>query len=230
MKTFGILALGGAMGVQFEDLTYNNLREAYMEVSDKNDCWTNFDPLWIRFNPTIQAVPKVYGNKNLDTAIIGNDYLPYFKWCDANGDGSVALFESARCGSKSGFWYPAQVGWFDWATYATSISLEFSQIMMKYMDNIDRDHSMSLDQSEFAWHYAAMTHTSAEAVFALLDENKDGKLTGKSPIDIIFVLPVLIYGWKINDRICELDFRSEKEFPVFPILTCGQKLNFLSAI
>ena len=127
-----------------------------------------------------KAVPKVYGNKNLDTAIIGNDYLPYFKWCDANGDGSVALFESARCGSKSGFWYPAQVGWFDWATYATSISLEFSQIMMKYMDNIDRDHSMSLDQTEFAWHYAAMTHTSAEAVFALLDENKDGKLTGKS--------------------------------------------------
>ena len=50
--------------------------------------------------------------------------------------------------------------------------------MMKYMDNIDRDHSMSLDQSEFAWHYAAMTHASAEAVFGLLDENKDGKLTG----------------------------------------------------
>lgn len=37
MKSFGILALGGAMGVQFEDLTYNNLREAYMEVSEKND-------------------------------------------------------------------------------------------------------------------------------------------------------------------------------------------------
>ena len=52
--------------------------------------------------------------------------------------------------------------------------------MMKYMDNIDRDHSMSLDQSEFAWHYAAMTHASAEAAFDLLDENKDGKLTGKS--------------------------------------------------
>ena len=51
--------------------------------------------------------------------------------------------------------------------------------MMKYMDNIDRDHSMSLDQSEFAWHYAAMTHASAEAAFDLLDENKDGKLTGK---------------------------------------------------
>ena len=49
---------------------------------------------------------------------------------------------------------------------------------MKYMDNIDRDHSMSLDQSEFAWHYAALTHTSAEAVFAIFDENKDGKLTG----------------------------------------------------
>ena len=178
MKTFGILALGGAMGVQFEDLTYNNLREAYMEVSDKNDCWTNFDPLWIRFNPTIQAVPKVYGNKNLDTAIIGNDYLPYFKWCDANGDGTVALFESARCGSKSGFWYPSQVGWFDWATYATSISLDFAQIMMKYMENLDRDGSMTLDQSEFAWHYAAMTHTSMEAAFALLDEDKDEKLTG----------------------------------------------------
>ena len=54
--------------------------------------------------------------------------------------------------------------------------------MMKYMDNIDRDHSMSLDQSEFAWHYAAMTHASAEAAFDLLDENKDGKLTGKSQI------------------------------------------------
>ena len=54
--------------------------------------------------------------------------------------------------------------------------------MMKYMDNIDRDHSMSLDQSEFAWHYAAMTHASAEAAFDLLDENKDGKLTGKSNV------------------------------------------------
>ena len=35
MKTFGILALGGAMGVQFEDLNYNNLRAAFMEVSLK---------------------------------------------------------------------------------------------------------------------------------------------------------------------------------------------------
>ena len=35
MKTFGILALGGAMGVQFEDLSYNNLRAAFMEVSLK---------------------------------------------------------------------------------------------------------------------------------------------------------------------------------------------------
>ena len=127
-------------------------------------------------------MPKVYGNKNLDTAVIGNDYVPFFKWCDINNDGQVALFESARCGSKSSFWYPSQVGWFDWATYATSISLEFAQIMMKYMDNIDRDHSMSLDQSEFAWHYAAMTHASAEAAFDLLDENKDGKLTGKSQV------------------------------------------------
>ena len=58
--------------------------------------------------------------------------------------------------------------------------------MMKYMDNIDRDHSMSLDQSEFAWHYAAMTHASAEAVFGLLDENKDGKLTGKFWLFVIF--------------------------------------------
>ena len=51
--------------------------------------------------------------------------------------------------------------------------------MMKYMENLDRDGSMSLDQSEMQWHYAAMTHTSMEAAFALLDENKDGKLTGK---------------------------------------------------
>ena len=50
---------------------------------------------------------------------------------------------------------------------------------MKYMENLDRDGSMTLDQSEFAWHYAAMTHTSMEAAFALLDENNDGKLTGK---------------------------------------------------
>jgi len=155
MKTVGLLALGGAMGLKFEDLTYDNLRASFSK-----------------------AVPKVYGNKNLDTAVIGNDYLPFYKWCDTNGDGSVALFESARCGSKSGFWYPSQVGWFDWVTYATSISLEMAGIMMKYMGNIDRDNSMSLDQSEFAWHYAAMTHTSAEAAFDLLDENKDGKLTG----------------------------------------------------
>ena len=54
-----------------------------------------------------------------------------------------------------------------------------ANIMMKYMDNIDRDHSMSLDHLEFAFNYAAMTHASAEAVFELIDENKDGKLTGK---------------------------------------------------
>ena len=32
MKTFGILAIGGAMGLQFEDLNYSNLREAYLKV------------------------------------------------------------------------------------------------------------------------------------------------------------------------------------------------------
>ena len=32
MKTFGIFALGGAMGIQFEDLNYSNLREAYLQV------------------------------------------------------------------------------------------------------------------------------------------------------------------------------------------------------
>ena len=51
-------------------------------------------------------------------------------------------------------------------------------IMMKYMDNIDRDHSMTLDHFEFAFNYAALTHASAEAVFDLLDENRDGKLSG----------------------------------------------------
>ena len=49
--------------------------------------------------------------------------------------------------------------------------------MMKYMDNIDRDHSMSLDHLEFAFNYAAMTHASTEAVFDLLDENNDDILT-----------------------------------------------------
>ena len=127
---------------------------------------------------TFKAVPKVYSDRNLDTSIIGNDYLPFFKWCDTNSDGSVAFFESARCGSKSGFWFPSGVGWFDWASYATSISLEMAGIMMKYMDNIDRDHSLTLDHFEFAFNYAAMTHASAEAIFELLDENKDGKLSG----------------------------------------------------
>jgi len=155
MKTVGLLALGGAMGLKFEDLTYDNLRASFSK-----------------------AVPKVYGNKNLDTAVIGNDYLPFYKWCDTNGDGSVALFESARCGSKSGFWYPSQVGWFDWATYATSISLEMAGIMMKYMGNIDRDNSMSLDQSEFAWHYAAMTHTSAKLLSIFLTKIR----TENSPV------------------------------------------------
>ena len=124
-------------------------------------------------------MPKVYGNKNIDTAIIGNDYVPFFKWCDTNNDGQVALFESAKCGSKSSFWYPAQVGWFDWATYATSISLDMTSIMMKYMSNIDRDSSMSLDQSEFAWNFAALVHSSADAVFAVFDANNDGQLTGR---------------------------------------------------
>ena len=125
-------------------------------------------------------MPKVFGNKNLDTAIIGNDYVPFFKWCDTNNDGSVALFESARCGSKVGYWFPSSVGWFDWATYATTISLDMTTIMMKYMNNIDRDSSMSLDQSEFAWNFAAMVHSSADGIFNVFDSNKDGQLTGKS--------------------------------------------------
>ena len=33
MKTFGLLALGGAMGLKFEDLSYSNLREAYSKVN-----------------------------------------------------------------------------------------------------------------------------------------------------------------------------------------------------
>merc|ERR1712168_1100763 len=119
MKTFGLLVIGGAVGLKFEDLTFDTLKSS--------------------FN---QAVPKVFGNKNLDTAIIGNDYVPFFKWCDANNDGSVALFESARCGSKVSYWFPSSVGWFDWATYATTISLDMTTIMMKYMNNIDRDISM----------------------------------------------------------------------------------------
>ena len=32
MKTFGLLALGGAMGLKFEDLSYNNLRDAFSKV------------------------------------------------------------------------------------------------------------------------------------------------------------------------------------------------------
>ena len=33
MKTFGLLALGGAMGLQFEDLSYDNLRGAFSKVN-----------------------------------------------------------------------------------------------------------------------------------------------------------------------------------------------------
>ena len=32
MKTFGILALGGAMGLKFEDLSYDNLRASFSKV------------------------------------------------------------------------------------------------------------------------------------------------------------------------------------------------------
>ena len=32
MKTVGLLALGGAMGLKFEDLSYNNLRDAFSKV------------------------------------------------------------------------------------------------------------------------------------------------------------------------------------------------------
>ena len=32
MKTFGLLALSGAMGLKFEDLSYNNLRDAFTKV------------------------------------------------------------------------------------------------------------------------------------------------------------------------------------------------------
>ena len=66
--------------------------------------------------------------------------------------------------------------------------------MIKYMENLDRDGSMTLDKSEFAWHYAAMTHTSMEAAFALLDNNKDGKLTGKFKRKISYVLTHMSFG------------------------------------
>ena len=32
MKTFGLLALGGAMGLKFEDLSYDNLRASFSKV------------------------------------------------------------------------------------------------------------------------------------------------------------------------------------------------------
>ena len=59
-----------------------------------------------------------------------------------------------------------------------------TSIMMKYMGNIDRDGSMSLDQSEFAWNFAALVHSSADAVFNVFDANNDGSLTGKRPFAI----------------------------------------------
>ncbi len=66
--------------------------------------------------------------------------------------------------------------------------------MIKYVDNIDRDHSMTLDQSEFAWHYAAMTHASAEAAFDLIDKNKDSKLTGKPPLSFFGHIKINFLG------------------------------------
>ena len=33
MKLFGLLALGGGMGLKFEDLNYNAMREAFSNVS-----------------------------------------------------------------------------------------------------------------------------------------------------------------------------------------------------
>ena len=56
MKTFGILALGGAMGVQFEDLSYNNLREAFMEVSQNLLLRRIFDPFLVHFKPLLDPL------------------------------------------------------------------------------------------------------------------------------------------------------------------------------
>ena len=33
MKTVGLLALGGAMGLKFEDLSYDNLRASFSKVN-----------------------------------------------------------------------------------------------------------------------------------------------------------------------------------------------------
>ena len=37
MKTVGLLALGGAMGLKFEDLSYDNLRASFSKV--RQDFW-----------------------------------------------------------------------------------------------------------------------------------------------------------------------------------------------
>ena len=44
MKTFGLLALGGAMGLQFEDLSYDNLRGAFSKVNQFENFY-NFENL-----------------------------------------------------------------------------------------------------------------------------------------------------------------------------------------
>ena len=50
MKTFGLLALGGAMGLQFEDLSYDNLRGAFSKVNQFENFYKFFLISKIKWN------------------------------------------------------------------------------------------------------------------------------------------------------------------------------------
>ena len=75
MKTFGLLALGGAMGLKFEDLSYNNLRDAFSKV--RQFLW--LDPFTSKFRqfPVFMATEILIPRLSVTTTFhISNGAMP----------------------------------------------------------------------------------------------------------------------------------------------------------
>ena len=162
---------------------------------------------------------EVYGaTTDLKATIFTEDADAYFAWCDANGDGSVSLYESASCGSKSAFWGPegeSMTSWTDLFSYGTEIAYDFVNILLKYYKNLDLDGSGSLDKNEFRASYAKMSLLAAYVEMDILDTNNDGVLDGDE----------LKTFQNLSVRGANVCLPGEMIFSIYKILVPGRKMK-----
>ena len=73
----------------------------FLDVNIPEFSWTQ-----IRASYNNHAAEVFENPTDLTATIFTEDADSFFEWCDADGSGEVSLWESASCGSKSGFWQP----------------------------------------------------------------------------------------------------------------------------